>query len=186
MSWRRSCPPPSLTTSFWIPITDPMIPNFLKFIFNWRIIALQCCVGFCYKQCQSAISIHMFPPSWTSLPLPTPSTSLGRPEHWIELPVLYSSFPLASYLTCDLHTYVSTLLSTLSISLSSPLVCHVWVCSAKQTGRRMFGQWAPLLGRLKASQEDVARGWLVGPLNSYIFLYLKNPGSSEVHTNLRI
>ena len=25
-----------------------MIPNFLKFIFNWRIIALQCCVGFCH------------------------------------------------------------------------------------------------------------------------------------------
>ena len=34
------------------------------FIFNWRIIALQCCVGFC----ESALRIHMSPPSWTPLP----------------------------------------------------------------------------------------------------------------------
>jgi len=39
------------------------------FIFNWRIIALQCCVGFC----ESAVSIPMSPPSWTPLP---PSTLL--------------------------------------------------------------------------------------------------------------
>ena len=33
----------------------------ISFIFfNWRIIALQCCVGF-VRQCESAISIHISP-----------------------------------------------------------------------------------------------------------------------------
>ena len=37
----------------------------LFFIFNWRIIALQCCVGFCHTTW--IMSTHMSPPSWTSL-----------------------------------------------------------------------------------------------------------------------
>ena len=36
--------------------------SFLKnlFIFNWRVIASQCCVGFCQTLNESAIGIHMF------------------------------------------------------------------------------------------------------------------------------
>ena len=34
----------------------------LLYFFNWRIIAFQCCVGF-MRQCESAISIHISPPS---------------------------------------------------------------------------------------------------------------------------
>ena len=40
------------------------------------------------------ISIHIAPPSWTSLQLPNPIPPLEViTEHWAELPVLYSSFP---------------------------------------------------------------------------------------------
>ena len=135
----------------------------------------------------TATSAHMSPPSWT---LPHPllhPTSLGRHRalHWA--PCVRQQLP-TSYLFYIWFTCMcfNATLSTLPMSLSSPVLRHVWVCSVKQTGRRMFGQWAPLLGGLRASQEDVTRGWLVGPLTSYIFHYPKNPGSSEVHTNLRI
>ena len=40
--------------------------------FNWRIIALQHCVGFCIHRHESASGIHMSPPAWTSFPPPTP------------------------------------------------------------------------------------------------------------------
>ena len=42
------------------------------FIFNWRIIAVKYCVGFCHLTKWSDIGIHMSPPSWTSLPPSTP------------------------------------------------------------------------------------------------------------------
>ena len=45
--------------------------NFL-FIFKWRIISLQYCVGFCHTSHESAIGRHMSIPSWTSLLPPTP------------------------------------------------------------------------------------------------------------------
>ena len=51
-------------------------------------------------QSESAISIHINPP----LESPSYSTPIPRlqiiTEHWAELPVLYSSFPLAVHFTC--------------------------------------------------------------------------------------
>ena len=45
---------------------------------------------------ESAIYIHVSPPSWTSLPLPSPIPPISViTEHRAELPVLYSRFPLA-------------------------------------------------------------------------------------------
>ena len=49
--------------------------SFIFYIFNWRIITLQCCVGFCCTVCKSAISIYISPPSRTSLPPSQPSIS---------------------------------------------------------------------------------------------------------------
>ena len=48
---------------------------FKKFIFSWRIIALQYCVGCCHILIWISHKL-MFPPSWTYLPLPTPSQNL--------------------------------------------------------------------------------------------------------------
>ena len=38
--------------------------EFLEFIFNWTMIALQCCVGFCHTKCESAISIQISGLPW--------------------------------------------------------------------------------------------------------------------------
>ena len=42
----------------------------LHFFFNWRVVALQCCVGFCHAATWSATGIHMSPLSWTPFPFP--------------------------------------------------------------------------------------------------------------------
>ena len=76
--------------------------------FNWRIIALQCCVGFCHTITESATSIHMSLPSWTSL-LPTPRSRLLQSTVF-ELPVLHRSFQLAVCFTYR-NGHVSALLS---------------------------------------------------------------------------
>ena len=58
----------------------------------------------------TAIGIHVFPPSWISLPCPTPShhSRLSQSTQF-ELPVSYSKFPLAIYFTYG-NVYVSMLL----------------------------------------------------------------------------
>ena len=47
--------------------------HFFKFIFNWSLISLQYFIGFFHTSHELAIGIHMSPPSWTSVPPPTPS-----------------------------------------------------------------------------------------------------------------
>ena len=64
-----------------------------------------------HNQHKSATDLHMSPPSWTSLPPPTPShpsrlSQSPRPE----LPASYGKFPLAVYFTYG-NVYVSMLLS---------------------------------------------------------------------------
>ena len=81
-------------------------------IFNWRIIALQCCkavYGLCHvspwiSRKYTYVSSLFEPPSHPISPLDV------VPEHRVELPVLYSNFPLALYFTHG-HVYVSVLLS---------------------------------------------------------------------------
>ena len=76
---------------FFFPFSTS--PNFSFFIFNWRIIVLQCCVGFCCITVQISHKYICFP---FFLSLPTPPGHHRAPGG---LPVLYSSFPLAIYFT---------------------------------------------------------------------------------------
>ena len=84
---------------------------FLSFLFNWRIVALQNCVGFC--QTSTWISHrYIYVPSLLNLP---PNTDpfpllLGCHRALFELPESHSKFPLA---ICFTHgsVYVSMLLS---------------------------------------------------------------------------
>ena len=66
ISWKRKWQP---TLGFF----------FLIIIFNWKIIALQYFVGFCHTSTWISHRHTYAPPSWISLPLPTPSyPSLGE------------------------------------------------------------------------------------------------------------
>ena len=61
---------------------------FFKFIFNWRIIALQCCVGFCHTSTwisHRCVCVCVFLPSRTSLPPPSLShpSSCHRALVWV-------------------------------------------------------------------------------------------------------
>jgi len=91
---------------------------FLKFIFYWRIIALQNFVVFCQTSTW-IIGIHTSPPSWTSLPPPSPSHSLVDTEPLFEFPETYRKFPLALYFTYSNVSFRVTLF--IQLTLSSPL-----------------------------------------------------------------
>ena len=104
-----------LTGSSWKYIICPsetlVYCSLYFFFFSWRIIALQSCVS-AIQQCESAISIHMSPPSWASHPSRLSLTELSSL-------VLYSNFPLAIYFTNG-NVYVLMLLSQFIHSLLPP------------------------------------------------------------------
>ena len=81
----------------------------LSLFFNWTITVLQClqcCVGFCSTTTGISGSIHVFPPSGTSLPTPLQVIT----EHGPELPVRCSGFLLAVHFTNG-SVYMSVLSS---------------------------------------------------------------------------
>ena len=93
--------------------------NFFKFIFNWRIIALQFALVSAIHQHESAIGIDMPLPSWTSLP-PHP-TPLGCYRALVWVPRVIEQIP-TGYLFTRGGVHVSMLLSPL-VSLSPSLLC---------------------------------------------------------------
>ena len=108
-------------------------PSRLLFIFSWRIIALQCCVGFChtsawishrYKDVPSLMNLPPTPP-----PPPIPLLQVAT-EHQLECPVSYSKFLWAFCFTYN-NVYVFMLLSQfipLFSSLLCPQVCSLYLC----------------------------------------------------------
>ena len=71
------------------------------------------------QQCESVISIYLSPPSWIS-----PHPIRGVREHRIKLPVWYSNFPLAIFLTYG-NVYISMLLSQFVPPSPSPVMSKV-------------------------------------------------------------
>ena len=69
------------------------LASFLLKKFNWRMIALPCCVGFCHITAQISHD-YIYVPSLLSLPPNPYTTSLSHHRRHTGLPVLYSSFPL--------------------------------------------------------------------------------------------
>ena len=87
-------------------------------LFYWSIVALQCYVSFCCTMKGSSYTYTYISPSWTSLPPPPIPLIQVITEHQAELPVLYSRFPLASYITHG-SVYMSILISQF---IPSPLL----------------------------------------------------------------
>ena len=107
-----------------MPLTNFL--TFFKFNFDWRIIVLQHCVGFCHTSTWTSHrstyvpSLLSLPP--TSHPIPPPTLShlcrLSESTGWSSLPL---KFPLATYFTCG-NGYVSMLFSKFVPPSSSPNV----------------------------------------------------------------
>ena len=94
--------------SHWLEMGEASF-LFLKFVFNWRTIALQHCVVSAIGQHESAVSVHTSPSSWSSLPLPSPPIPplWDVTEHRLELSAT-PQLPIG-YFTCG-NIYVSGLL----------------------------------------------------------------------------
>ena len=77
-----------VTNGFYYVEMCSLCNSFKKFIPNWKIIALQYCIGFYQYQHESAIGLPMSPSTWTSLPHPSPShsvTALMRVLSWMDV-----------------------------------------------------------------------------------------------------
>ena len=91
------------------------LPLSLSLFFNWRKTALQCCVGFCHRICESALIIHITLLSWASLPFSHP-TPVGHHRAPCWAPCVIQQL-LTSYSYVDATFSIHATLS-LSLSLS--------------------------------------------------------------------
>ena len=113
--------------------------------FNWRIIALQYCVGL-YHTSTWISHRYTYVPSLLNPSHPSPHrTPLGVTEQWVELPVSQGKFPLAIYFTYGkMYTFPHSFLSS-THPLFSPLcpqVCtlglHLHCCPENRFIRTIF------------------------------------------------
>ena len=106
--------------------------SLLKFIFNWRKIALQYCVGFWNKSIWISHrytyvpSLLNFPPISHFSPHPTLYVVT---EHWFNLPASYSKFPVAIlHVVLYMLPWYSLNSSHPLLSLLCPQVCSLCLC----------------------------------------------------------
>ena len=91
-------------------------------------------------QHESAIGIHISPPSWTSLSPPTTSHTLGGHRRMVWVPVSYRKFPLAISKCLYFHATFSIhpILSSPTVSASAVLFLHLHCCHANRFMRAIF------------------------------------------------
>ena len=127
LSWIRS-PAPGLFSTIVLFLWNTVglicfcvhaVQSFFLFLFfNLGMIALQCCIVFCYTSHESATGIHRSPPSWTPFSPPTP---LHR-ARWSQSTELTSlSHTAHSHLLSALHM-VMCMLPYYSLNSSHPLL----------------------------------------------------------------
>ena len=129
--WLNILPPPSVQTpwgptSFFLDLYSACI-LFIYFSLEYNCFTM---LVSAVQWSESAICIHISPPSWTSPPHTHPG--LIPPiqvikEHRAELPVLYSRFPLAIYFTHG-SVFMSNLIFQFIPSSPSPAPCP-HICS---------------------------------------------------------
>ena len=128
-TWTPLPPPSPQHLSGSSPCTWVQLAWGRSFFFNWRITALQRCVGFCRTTIQiSHKSTHRSPLCWASLPQTPTFSPLGVTGHEAGLPVLHSRLLPAVYFACGID--VSATLSVHS-TLSFPRCVHkpvLYVC----------------------------------------------------------
>ena len=100
--------------------------SFSFFFFNWVIIALQCCISFCFTA-KWISYMYTYIPSFLHF-LPIYVTT----DHLVEFPVLYSRFSLVIYfihsINPNLPIHPIPLPSLVSICLFSMSVCLFLLC----------------------------------------------------------
>ena len=72
---------------------------FKSLFFDWRIIALQYCVGFCHTATWISHKYTYVPSLLNPFSSPSPFTLCVVSERWVEPPVSHSKFPLGIYFT---------------------------------------------------------------------------------------
>ena len=104
----------------WLNNNTVLFKKNLFIYFNWRIITLQYCDGFCHKLTWISHGYTCVPPSWTSLPLPSPSHPFGLSQcTGFENPVSCIELGLVIYFTYG-NIHASMLFSQIIPPLPSP------------------------------------------------------------------
>ena len=106
-----------------------------------------------------AISIHIVPPSWTSLPLPTPPSHPSRSSQSTKLSSLCCSFQLAS----TLYMVVYMLLHVNAAFYICPtLSLYGWRNQGTQRVGKYSGSYHEDGGRARETKGQVRHGWEAG------------------------
>ena len=108
--------------------------HFFLFFFHWKILALQYCTSFCRTSTRISHRDTYVPPSWTSLPSPTPShpSRFNRALGWA--PCVTHKSPLAIILHRVMYMFP---FYSLNLWYSLPPILCPRVCS--------LCLWSPLL-----------------------------------------